>query len=474
MIDCAGFSRAARPACASCSGAWVESVVDEGRATVTKGGAPDARRRPVDGSLRVLALAALCVAVIVSAWVCDDALITSRTIDQLLHGHGLRFNPAERVQAFTHPLWLFVVTPFQAATGEALFASVLPSLACTAGAAFCVLRAVAPGARAGWVAVGVLVSSKAFVDYSTSGLENPLTHLWLAAFAWRVLPPRSLDARRMAEASAIAALLFTTRMDAALMLAPLALRLAYEAWRDDAFASRASAALLAASPALLWLGFSWLYFGQLLPNTAQAKLATGIDRGALVEQGLRYLRVFAALDPAGVVALASGLLVTVGAVRDARMRAWGAGAALYVAYVVWIGGDFMAGRFLSGPVLMAAVALGRAAAPAGIGSAPEPAPAAAGPSAAGPSSDWPSRYAPLAAALCVGLSLASPASPLRASIHDAHTAEGASQDVDVLPAHGIVDERLWYYARTGLLSSHREAGLEPESACRPEIGRAHV
>ena len=36
---------------------------------------------------------------LLNAWVCDDAYITFRTIDNFLHGHGLRWNVAERVQS---------------------------------------------------------------------------------------------------------------------------------------------------------------------------------------------------------------------------------------------------------------------------------------------------------------------------------------------------------------------------------------
>jgi len=39
-----------------------------------------------------------------TAWVCGDAYITFRTIDNLVHGYGLRWNVDERVQAFTHPV----------------------------------------------------------------------------------------------------------------------------------------------------------------------------------------------------------------------------------------------------------------------------------------------------------------------------------------------------------------------------------
>ena len=35
-----------------------------------------------------------------------DALITFRVIDNFVHGYGLRWNIAERVQAYTNPLWM--------------------------------------------------------------------------------------------------------------------------------------------------------------------------------------------------------------------------------------------------------------------------------------------------------------------------------------------------------------------------------
>src|SRR5205814_6382583 len=54
--------------------------------------------------------ALLALALVRTAWLCDDAFINFRTIDNVLHGYGLRWNVAERVQSFTDPLWLFRVT----------------------------------------------------------------------------------------------------------------------------------------------------------------------------------------------------------------------------------------------------------------------------------------------------------------------------------------------------------------------------
>ena len=40
-----------------------------------------------------------------NAWVCEDAYITLRVVDNLRRGLGPRWNALERVQVYTHPLW---------------------------------------------------------------------------------------------------------------------------------------------------------------------------------------------------------------------------------------------------------------------------------------------------------------------------------------------------------------------------------
>ena len=50
----------------------------------------------------------LLVLIVRTAWMSDDAYITIRTIDNWRAGYGLRWDVAERVQAYTHPLSLFL------------------------------------------------------------------------------------------------------------------------------------------------------------------------------------------------------------------------------------------------------------------------------------------------------------------------------------------------------------------------------
>ena len=56
-----------------------------------------------------------------SAWIQDDAFITLRTVDNFVEGYGLRWNPAERVQSYTHPLWMFLLSGLYFFTREAYF-----------------------------------------------------------------------------------------------------------------------------------------------------------------------------------------------------------------------------------------------------------------------------------------------------------------------------------------------------------------
>ncbi len=63
-------------------------------------------------------------AIITRMWVAEDAYITFRYIDNFLHGYGLVYNVGDRVEGFTHPLWLFLVT-IPAALGVSIRASAL-------------------------------------------------------------------------------------------------------------------------------------------------------------------------------------------------------------------------------------------------------------------------------------------------------------------------------------------------------------
>ena len=78
---------------------------------------------PAGGWLRLAAFLVIMAAIVKCAWICDDSFITMRSVDNLLHGRGLTWNPGERVQVFTHPLWLLVLTVADLLSPSAFFDS---------------------------------------------------------------------------------------------------------------------------------------------------------------------------------------------------------------------------------------------------------------------------------------------------------------------------------------------------------------
>jgi arabinofuranosyltransferase len=378
------------------------------------------------GRWAALAVVALFAVVAVrTAWVSDDAYITFRTVDNVLHGLGLTWNPGERVQAYTHPLWMLAltaVTPLAGGPyGGALGFSLLLSLAAVAWVA---LRAPG-GPWAGAVAAGVLVVSKAFTDYATSGLETPLTYLILAVFLLRFLQ-WGQGPRRLLGLTLLASLGMVNRLDTALLFFPPLAWAYLEALRkwEVSWPKAAGVAVVGLLPLVAWEAFSLVYYGVPFPNTAYAKLGTGLSALDLGRQGLAYLADSVRRDPLTLAAVAAALGLA-GWRREARGLAVGAGVLLYLLYVVKIGGDFMSGRFLAAPVLGATVLLATARVSPQAGAAA------------------------LAGVLALGALPA--ASPLLSGADYRNTALW----------HGIADERGYYFRRLGLLNGH-PGGPGPE------------
>jgi arabinofuranosyltransferase len=299
-----------------------------------------------------------------NAWVTDDAAITLRTVLNLLTGHGARFNIDERVQAYTHPLWFILVTAGTLITGNAFLTAAILGAALSMLTLLWLMRlAIKPWQ--GLLAVAALLCSKAFMDFSTSGLENPLSHLLLVAAASTLIAAHDDLAEAGVRLRAVrrfflcAGLLYLSRPDLTLLLAPTALQLLLMPARQLPLQWRARwrALAWAAVPVLAWSAFSLFYYGYPFPNTAYAKLGMGIPRAELLAQGIHYLQNTLAKDRLTLAVAALALLLAP-LVRTWGW-AWGSGMALYVVYVTSIGGDFMAGRFFTAPMLAGAIMLAR-------------------------------------------------------------------------------------------------------------------
>lgn len=376
--------------------------------------------RPAMGRLLLVGAALLLAwSIVANAWLGDDAFISLRTVHHWLEGHGLRWNTDERTQTFTHPLWLLLLSaaalPGGAGYGTAMVVSLAVSSLALAG-----LAALARSAVAAAVLLLVVAHCRCLVDYSTSGLENPLTHLLAVALAASFLHAGD-PGGRLRWCAAVTGLSLCNRIDLLwLCLPPLAAAALALGPR------RALPVLLAGlAPFAAWIAFATFYYGNPLPVTAHAKaLATGIPAGELAVQGLRYTADFALRDPTAAAVLLLGLVWL--PTRSARAaRPLLLGAALYSAYVIKVGGDFMAGRFFTAPVVLVLAVLAHRTA------------------------SWTPTRRWLAGGGLALLGLVPGAPPW------ATTPAGAAAPPDLTQRWGIGDERRVYQGMLGLLSPGR-------------------
>lgn len=367
--------------------------------------------------LSMLAAAAMLLG---TAWIGDDAFITLRVIDNFVNGYGLRYNVIERVQVFTHPLWLLFLTPFYALTREVMVTTMLISVCVSLGSLWLLATRIAKDVKYGYLLVLAAVASRAVCQFTTSGLETPLTFFLLALFVWQLYRTESTWIP-----AGIAGLLLLNRLDLSVLLGPV---VAYLLLRARG-AERVKIAVAAIFPALAWIIFSLIYYGAPFPNTAYAKLGTGFSAGVLILRGLEYTKDFVLTDPL--------LTLIIGkAVFDAvRSRNWpatllGVGIVFYLAYIIVIGGDFMSGRFFSPPGFLALCLLAQMPAPQWL------------------IKQWEVVF--LIAVVMLGILL---------SIR-------VIEQPSLVPSNGIADERRHYYSNSGLFPVLKEwarIGHEPNS-----------
>jgi arabinofuranosyltransferase len=315
----------------------------------------------------IVAAAAACfVLVLLDAWLSDDAFITLRTVENFLAGRGLTWNPDERVQVYTHPLWMLVLSAAGFVTGELYHSVYAASLLFTAAFLLGLVRLHGKDPRALVLVLLVLSASNSFVAFGTGGLENPLTHVLLCLAYW-VLWDRPAGARQVFWLSLLLGLGMLTRLDCVLLFAPAWVAGAWRALaqpgerreRRGTLALRLlRVSLLGLAPLVAWELFSLLYYGSLVPNVYHAKLDTGVPTAQYVDQGIRYFFGTCISDPLIFLVIPFALVLTL--VRGHRhMLPATVACLLWLAYVVKIGGDFMVGRHFTPAIVLAALILAR-------------------------------------------------------------------------------------------------------------------
>jgi arabinofuranosyltransferase len=385
---------------------------------------PQARKANLTRIVRAAFILLFAITLIRTAWVNDDAYITLRTVDNFIHGYGLTWNPGERVQAYTHPLWMFLLSGFYALTHEAYFTTLAVSILLSLSVAILVSLAFTDDLFSISIGLVILCLSPAFVEYSTSGLETPLTYFLLTLFLILYFRFQEYPTDRLVFLLGfVASLAMVNRLDAglfyfpALVMIPLKQRSRRSFW----------ILVLSTFPILLWEAFSLLYYGFPFPNTAYAKLNTGIVQSDLFHQGWKYYTNLYHWDPLTFFTILAGMSLAF-IIGKRGERAIASGILLWLLYILYIGGDFMSGRFFAAPLLASVILLMRLFPPF-----PKPVKSTA-----------------LVAALILGFLAHSPT-----QINTPKSPDNA------IGSDGIADERAFYFNDSGLLKVDRHAPIIP-------------
>ena len=368
--------------------------------------------------------------VFMGAWLSDDSFITFRTIDNFIKGYGLTWNIGERVQAYTHPLWMFLLSGFYFITREIYYTSTIISILVSIIAFWLLLYKLSESTINSILAALILILSKAFIDFSTSGLENPLTHLLIILFFIVFFSKRNGE-KKLFILSVIASLAVLNRMDTILIFLPT---LVFTYYSENNYLKGLLSIIKGFLPFILWELFSLFYYGLPFPNTAYAKLNTGVSQIELFQQGWYYIINSLYLDPLTIVALLSGLLLSI-IKKDKNLLLVSAGSFFYLIYIVSIGGDFMGGRFFSAPLLCSVIVLSKVKFSS-------------------------TKKFIFSIATVIVLGLLSP----KPTLFDTQYYGTGPKIVKAFRFgpmvinmyHGIVDERIWYYQYTGLLNNTLE------------------
>jgi hypothetical protein len=210
----------------------------------------------------------------------DDALIYDRYVRNALAGHGLVYNPGERVNALTSPLYAYISIAVAALTNDIQASQVALGglfLGLTAVGVIGLFRGMGL-APYGAAAAVLLASTRSF--YQTFGLETMLFLFLLTLALWLYLH------RYLTACGLVLGLLVLTRGEGILLGAVL---LADHLSRRG---NRLPLGALAAfgMPLLPHFVFTYRYYGELLPDTLTAKIAQGRS-GLWGESALLFLDI---------------------------------------------------------------------------------------------------------------------------------------------------------------------------------------
>ena len=309
--------------------------------------------RPLRAEAVLLAVAA------VLAWVFrfvqDDAFITYRYARNLARGEGLVLNPGETVEGYTNFAWTVLhAIPERLGWSTPVFSQLLGIVMMLIAVHLTIVISRRVFHSEGFaLLVGIVtVANMTFLGYATGGLETMMQAALLLGVTRALLDAlvdrSAVPTPRLLAAGFLAGLAILTRLDSVVYLVGLYGAVLVRQWDSRGSLPRLVRTLgVSAVPAVVlvapWFAWKLSYYGEVLPNTFFAKSASGPLQPLLY--GLFYVVAYF---------ISYGAFLLVGRFRRYRrsyfavpgVAALSAVVPLWLAYVVYVGADFMEYRFM--------------------------------------------------------------------------------------------------------------------------------
>ncbi|GAB5560954.1 MAG: hypothetical protein SynsKO_26010 [Synoicihabitans sp.] len=238
----------------------------------------------------------------------EDYYITFRSSQNLVEGHGLVYNPGERVHTFTSPLGVLLPALASFLTGgesalAALWLFRLMSISALAMAAVLLVQIARswkiPGLLAGFAGAWLVLDGKT-LDFTINGMETAFLVLSILYALWAHLQ----GTKAWTHQGAAWAFMMWTRPDCFIYIGLLALAVLIfgitekPERRSDQIVSWLKAGLLTTVLYLPWFIWAWIYYGSPVPHTVAAKsgLNDPFSFGALIITTLKLPFAAAGID----------------------------------------------------------------------------------------------------------------------------------------------------------------------------------
>jgi arabinofuranosyltransferase len=302
----------------------------------------------------VLAIAIFGVMAFEYRWISDDGMIVVREVRQILAGNGPNYNPFQRDEVDTSPLWtwLVILVAFIFRGDIAIDAVVFGWVLAVAGLALALVGSAALHRQFG--ATRVLLPAGALIPvavcgfwvFATSGLESGLSMFWLGLVWWLLVSVTESSSRtRLTSVALVVGLGPLVRPDFALatgVFGVALLLIVRPGWRSAFFYVGIAAGLPVA-----YQIFRMGYYGIGVPMPALAKEAGSSLWGRGTGYLTDFVKTYLLWIPLPLIAIVSGRLLKRAAVdrRRAILVVAPTLSGLFLGlYVVKVGGDYMHAR----------------------------------------------------------------------------------------------------------------------------------